>query len=108
MCPLGKPGFSMCLFLRSKSDSWEGDIVMKSEARLGGRPGLELEVSTKQYTINTPSGLVRKGTQATTKMGSTGDRQFGVVTKMSVRYGMSRSSSKKDPGRGGESWVKGR
>lgn len=33
-------------------------MVMKSEARLGGRPGLELDVSTKQYTINAPSGLV--------------------------------------------------
>lgn len=46
----------------SKSASGLGAIVMKSEALLGGRPGLELEVSTKQYTINIPLGLVRKGT----------------------------------------------
>lgn len=46
----------------SKRASGLGAIVMKSEALLGGRPGLELEVSTKQYTINIPLGLVRKGT----------------------------------------------
>lgn len=78
----------MCLFLRSKSDSWEGDIVMKSEARLGGRPGLELEVSTKQYTINTQSGLVRKGTQAAAIMGSKGDRWGGWQLKVCVSIGV--------------------
>lgn len=50
----------------SKSASGLGAIVMKSEALLGGRPGLELEVSTKQYTINIPHGLVRKGTLGVT------------------------------------------
>lgn len=59
--PLWNPEFSMCRFLRSKRASCEeGDMVMKSDARLGGRPGLELDVSTKQYTINAPSGLVER------------------------------------------------